>query len=100
MRVVIQRVSEASVTIEGKITADIGAGLLILLGIWHYRARQRQRLEAFRESLARDLHDEMGSTLSSIRFFSEYAKQQVGSDKPGVTPILQRISQRIDQRLV
>ena len=33
MRVVIQRVSEASVTIEGKISAEISQGLLILLGI-------------------------------------------------------------------
>ncbi|NJL74778.1 MAG: D-tyrosyl-tRNA(Tyr) deacylase [Saprospiraceae bacterium] len=33
MRVVIQRVAEASVTIEGKIKSQIGCGLLILLGI-------------------------------------------------------------------
>lgn len=33
MRVVIQRVSEASVTIEGNVRAKIGQGLLILLGI-------------------------------------------------------------------
>ena len=33
MRTVIQRVSEASVTVEGKITGEIGWGLLILLGI-------------------------------------------------------------------
>ena len=33
MRVVIQRVSEASVTIDQKIKSRIGAGLLILLGI-------------------------------------------------------------------
>jgi D-tyrosyl-tRNA(Tyr) deacylase len=33
MRAVIQRVSEASVTIEGKKVADIKSGLLILLGI-------------------------------------------------------------------
>ncbi|WP_417350701.1 D-aminoacyl-tRNA deacylase [Flavobacterium alkalisoli] len=33
MRAVIQRVSEASVTIEGKKTADIKQGLLILIGI-------------------------------------------------------------------
>ena len=33
MRVVIQRVSRASVTIRGKMTASIGKGLLILVGI-------------------------------------------------------------------
>ncbi len=33
MRVVIQRVSEASVTIEGKLHSSIGTGLMILLGI-------------------------------------------------------------------
>lgn len=33
MRVVIQRVSQASVTIENKINAEIGTGLLVLLGI-------------------------------------------------------------------
>lgn len=33
MRAVIQRVSKASVTIEGKVNAQIGWGLLVLLGI-------------------------------------------------------------------
>jgi D-tyrosyl-tRNA(Tyr) deacylase len=33
MRVVIQRVSKASVKVEGKITGEIGDGLLVLLGI-------------------------------------------------------------------
>jgi len=33
MKVVIQRVSQASVTIEGEITADIKTGLLLLVGI-------------------------------------------------------------------
>lgn len=33
MRAVIQRVSQASVTVEGKIISEIGNGLLILLGI-------------------------------------------------------------------
>jgi len=33
MRVVIQRVKRSSVTIEGEVVANIGAGLMILLGI-------------------------------------------------------------------
>ena len=33
MKVVIQRVSRANVQVEGKITGEIGAGLLVLLGI-------------------------------------------------------------------
>ena len=33
MRVVVQRVSEASVRIEGKIKSSIGPGLLVFVGI-------------------------------------------------------------------
>ena len=35
MRVVIQRVSSASVSIDGEVRASIGPGLLVLLGIGH-----------------------------------------------------------------
>jgi D-tyrosyl-tRNA(Tyr) deacylase len=33
MRAVVQRVSRAKVTVEGRITGEIGAGLLVLLGV-------------------------------------------------------------------
>ena len=35
MRAVIQRTTEASVTVEGRVTGRIGLGLLVLLGIEH-----------------------------------------------------------------
>ncbi len=35
MRLLIQRVSEASVTIAGEIVARIGTGMLILVGVGH-----------------------------------------------------------------
>lgn len=35
MRVVIQRVASASVTIDGKVKSSIGKGLMILLGVGH-----------------------------------------------------------------
>src|SRR5579863_972779 len=33
MRAVLQRVSRAQVTVEGRVTGEIGAGLLVLLGV-------------------------------------------------------------------
>ena len=33
MRAVVQRVSRAKVTVEGRVTGEIGAGLIILLGV-------------------------------------------------------------------
>ena len=44
MKIVIQRVSEASVTIENKIVASIKTGLLVLLGIINDDSHGNRRL--------------------------------------------------------
>jgi signal transduction histidine kinase len=43
----------------------------LIYSIFKYRDIQRQKLDKLRQTLARDLHDDMGSTLSHIRMMSE-----------------------------
>jgi signal transduction histidine kinase len=46
-----------------------------------------------RARIAADLHDEIGSTLSSISIFSEMARQEVFAVSPGTTHYLSRIGE-------
>ena len=59
MKAVIQRVKEASVEIEGRQTARIGAGLLVLLGITH-ADREEQAIA-------------LGDKISKLRIFEDAA---------------------------
>jgi signal transduction histidine kinase len=65
------------------------AGLISLIFV--YRRQQRKRMEKIRNRIATDLHDDMGSTLSSIRIFSDVAKKQI-EEKPETIQLLDRIS--------
>ncbi|MBK9736485.1 MAG: hypothetical protein IPO92_16610 [Saprospiraceae bacterium] len=49
----------------------IGIISFFIYSIFKYRDIQRQKLDKLRHTLARDLHDDMGSTLSHIRMMSE-----------------------------
>lgn len=49
----------------------------IVFGIYRYRIAQLMKLQAIRNKIARDLHDDLGSTLGSISFLSEAANQQL-----------------------
>ena len=64
---------------------------IIFFIIYAYRVQQGKRLEKIRNRIATDLHDDMGSTLSSIRIFSDVAKKQI-EEKPETVQLLDRIS--------
>ncbi|MCC6410777.1 MAG: hypothetical protein IT270_03910 [Saprospiraceae bacterium] len=67
-------------------------GIGIISAIGYYRLLQRRKLSEIRTRIARDLHDDIGSGLSSIRFFSEVVKNQVGATHPESAPLLERMS--------
>jgi D-tyrosyl-tRNA(Tyr) deacylase len=66
MRVLIQRVSHASVDIEGQTISKIGKGLLILLGIGHDDGEQQAAFLAEKVANLRIFEDEQGKTNLSV----------------------------------
>ena len=57
----------------------IAIGVIVVVASYFYRHRinQIKKLFAVRTKISRDLHDEIGSTLSGIGLISEMAKQQL-----------------------
>jgi predicted RNA-binding protein Jag len=51
--------------------------------LYRFRIKQLKKVMAVRMKISRDLHDEIGSTLSGIGIISEMAKQQLEGEKPG-----------------
>ena len=66
MRLLIQRVSQAGVTVEGQIISKIGNGLLILLGIGHSDGEQQAAFLAEKTANLRIFEDEQGKTNFSV----------------------------------
>jgi two-component system, NarL family, sensor histidine kinase UhpB len=60
-------------------------GILVLIGVWLFinrnRLRQRMKELELRNQIAADLHDEVGSSLSSIHMLSQMAAQQDNATK-------------------
>ena len=50
--------------------------MMITYGIYRYRINELLKRQAIRNKIAQDLHDNMGSTLSSISVYSQVAKIQ------------------------
>ncbi|MCX6268965.1 MAG: triple tyrosine motif-containing protein [Bacteroidetes bacterium] len=59
------------------ITLVLLAAGFILFSIFRYRVRELLRLERLRTRIASDLHDDVGSTLSSISILSDILAQQI-----------------------
>jgi D-aminoacyl-tRNA deacylase len=66
MRALLQRVSKASVTVEGQTISAIGKGLLILLGIGHNDGEEQAKFLAEKIANLRIFEDEQGKTNLSI----------------------------------
>lgn len=89
MRLLIQRVARASVTVEGRVVGAIGPGLLILVGVMAedteedmaWLARKAVQLRIFNDELGvmnRSLRDVGGDALA-VSQFTLYASTQKGN---------------------
>lgn len=67
MRALIQRVSKASVTVEGEAISRIGKGLVVLLGVGHGDGEAQAAFLAEKVANLRIFEDELGKTNLSIQ---------------------------------
>ncbi len=66
MRALLQRVSKASVTVDGQTISAIGNGLLILLGVGHGDGEEQAKFLAEKIANLRVFEDDQGKTNLSV----------------------------------
>lgn len=72
------------------------AMLALLYAVYRYRIGQFLKMQQIRNSISRDLHDEIGATLSSVNMLSAVALLKAG-DKNEATPLIQQIKNSVQQ---
>ncbi|MBS1600649.1 MAG: hypothetical protein JST75_20670 [Bacteroidetes bacterium] len=70
-----------------------------IYAVYYIRQRQLRSKEQLRSKIARDLHDDIGSTLSSINIFSKLALQKVHSDQNKSGELLHKINERSEKTM-
>lgn len=68
-------------------------------GLYRYRLKQILKLHHLRNSISRDLHDEVGSTLSSITMLSESAKKSLDIDEAQSRKFMESITKNAQKVL-
>lgn len=78
--------------IFGSLLLALLAGAVGYLRIRQNKLNQRLKMERFRNKVAADLHDDVGSTLSSIAMYSEVIKQKAVTKLPEALPMLENMT--------
>ena len=72
---------------------------LLLLGFLYYRNTLKQKLDmaAMREKISRNLHDDIGASISSLHIYSTIAQATLSQHPEKTTELLRRISNQSKQ---
>src|SRR5690606_18140076 len=80
------------------------SGLTLLLGYILFNRyqlkrtiKEQKKLLGIRENIAKDLHDEISSTLTSIKILSEVSEKKLENEKPEISEFLTQITEQSSQ---
>lgn len=98
--ITIQQIQKQKILRNSFITGSILLLLLIVVVINRNKLKRKMELERMRNRLSRDLHDDIGSTLSSINMLSRTAQSNLHlNDHDKTTTSLEKINERTTRLL-